>query len=191
MERFVMNTYISLLRGINVSGQKKVSMAELKKLYESLGFKSVSTYIQSGNVVFQYPDTNTTKLTGRIEAKIKQYFKFDVSVLIRTKNEFQAVIENNPFRNKDSHKLHVTFMSDISSRIQTDEINKLKEKSEGFSIHDKQIYLFCPNGYGKSKLSNTFFERKFKVTATTRNWKTVSTLCDIANSIQFNKTSGR
>lgn len=182
-----MNTYISMLRGINVSGQKKVSMEELRKLYESLRLKSVRTYIQSGNVVFQHPDTDTAKLASKIEEKIKQYFDFDVSVLIRTKNEFQAVIENNPFRNKDPGKIHVTFMSDGPTGIQVDDINKVKERSEGFSIYGKQIYLFCPNGYGKSKLSNTFFERKLKVTATTRNWKTVSALFEIANSMHVRK----
>lgn len=178
-----MNTYISMLRGINVAGQKKVSMEELKTLCESLGFKSVKTYIQSGNVIFQYPDTNTTKLEGKIEAKIKQHFKFDVSVLIRTRKEFQKVIESNPFHNKDLTKVHVTFVSDTPTRILSDEINKVKDRSEGFSIEGKQIYLFCPNGYGKSKLSNAFFERKSQVTATTRNWKTVLSLNNIANSM--------
>jgi uncharacterized protein (DUF1697 family) len=175
--------YISMLRGINVGGQKIINMEDLRKVYESLGLKSVKTYIQSGNVVFQHSYTDTTKLADKIEFKIKRYFKFDVSILIRTKNEFQTVIKNNPFHNKDQSKTHITFMSDCLPNIPIDDINKVKNRSELFSIQGKQIYLFCPNGYGKSKLNNTFFERKLKVTATTRNWKTVSTLYDIANSM--------
>jgi uncharacterized protein (DUF1697 family) len=178
-----MAIYISLLRGINVGGQNKISMEDLRKIYESLGLKSVKTYIQSGNVIFQYSNTSTTKLANKIESKIKQYFKLDVAVLILTKNEFHMVIENNPFHNEDQNKIHTTFISSCPTDIPIDDMNKIKDRSELFSIIDKQIYLFCPNGYGKSKLSNMFFERKLKVIATTRNWKTVSALYDIANSL--------
>jgi uncharacterized protein (DUF1697 family) len=158
-------------------------MDELKKLYESLEFKLVSTYIQSGNVIFQHRDTNTTKISEKIETKIKQYFKFDVSVLVLTTNEFYTVIENNPFKDKETNKLHVTFLSHISTDIQIGEINKVKDKSERFLILGKQIYLLCPNEYGKNKLNNTFFEKKFKTKATTRNWNTMSVLYDIAKSM--------
>lgn len=169
-----------MLRGINVAGQKKVSMEELKKLYESLGFKIVQTYIQSGNVIFQFHDTNVSKLQKIIERKIKQSLGFDVLVLIRTKNEFQILIENTPFLNKDIGKLHITFLSYAPIHVPLEEINKIKDKSEEFSISNREIYLFCPNGYGKSKLSNNFLERKLKVSATTRNWRTVTKLFDIA-----------
>ena len=174
-----MTTYISMLRGINVSGQKKIAMAELKKLYESLGFKNVQTYIQSGNVIFEYSDANLSKLISKIEKKIKEYFGFDVLVLIRTKDEFQKLIENTPFSKKDNNKLHVTFLSSIPTDSPIEEINKVKYKSEEFFISGKEIYLFCPNGYGKSKLSNNFFERKLKLSATTRNWKTITKLLEI------------
>ena len=177
-----MKTYISMLRGINVGGQKKVNMEELRKIYESLEFRSVRTYIQSGNVVFQYFDTNTTKIADMIKAKIKQYFKFDVSVLIRTKNELHVVIKNNPFHNKDQSKTYVTFVSNYLSDIHLNDIIKYKDKSELISISGNQIYLFCPNGYGKSKLNNAFFEKKLKITATTRNWNTVSALYAITDS---------
>lgn len=175
--------YISMLRGINVAGQKKVRMDELKKLYESLGFKAVQTYIQSGNVIFQFPNTNISKLQNMIERKIKGSLKLDVHVLIRTKNEFQILIENTPFQKKDITKLHITFLSDVPVHVPLDEINKTKGKSEEFSISDREIYLFYPDGYGKSKLSNNFFERKLKTSATTRNWKTITALFDIAKSI--------
>lgn len=93
----VMKKYISMLRGINVSGQKKIKMNELRTLYESLGFRPVKTYIQSGNVIFKSPASDTSELVSNIETKIKQTFGFSVSVIIRTASEFQHVINNNPF----------------------------------------------------------------------------------------------
>jgi len=175
-----MNTYISMLRGINVSGHKKIKMEELKKLYETLGFSDVQTYIQSGNVVFKTSDTNISKLIGKIEKKIKSVFHFDVPVLIRTKNSFRKLIRNTPFVNKDFSNLHVTFLSDSPSHLPLDEINKIKDESAEFFISDKEIYVFCPNGYGRTKLNNNFFEKKLGITVTTRNWKTVNKLLEMA-----------
>jgi uncharacterized protein (DUF1697 family) len=119
-------------------------------------------------------------LKNEIEKKIKQSFGFDVYVFIRTKNEFERIIKNNPLTGKDNSKLHVTFLSDKPTNFPIEEINKVKDKAEEFSSSDKEIYLFCPNGYGKTKLSNNFFERELKVSATTRNWKTVNTLYSMA-----------
>lgn len=178
-----MKTYVSMLRGINVSGQKKIKMHELKTLYQSLDLKEVKTYIQSGNIVFRCPNTNSKELKKEIERKIKESFGFNIAVLIRTKDEFERVIERNPFLKKDITKLHVTFLSDYQKKVPIKDINSVKEKSEEFSISGSEIYLFCPNGYGKSKLSNNFFEKKLNVSATTRNWKTVNKLLSIAGSI--------
>ena len=155
-------------------------MEVLKKLYESLGFKNIQTYIQSGNVIFEGPDTKISKLINEIERKIKKSFGFDVLVLIRTKNDLQKLIDNNPFTKKDTTKLLVTFLSDTPIQSPIDEIVKIKDPSEEFYIYGKAIYLFCPNGYGRSKLSNNFFERKLKLSATTRNWKTVNKLLELA-----------
>jgi uncharacterized protein (DUF1697 family) len=175
-----MNSYISMLRGINVSGQKKIKMEELKKLYESLGFSDVQTYIQSGNVIFKSSEKDASKLAGRIKQKMKQIFGFDVSIIIRTKDELEELIKNNPFTKKDASKLHVTFLSTLPISVPVDEINKVKSEAEEFFIADQAIYLFCPNGYGRSKLSNTFFEKKLLVSATTRNWGTVKSLFNMA-----------
>ena len=177
-----MGTYISMLRGINVGGQKKLKMDGLKKLYESLGFRQVQTYIQSGNVVFQCSGTDILKLTNMIEKSIKQSFGFEAPALIRTRDEFRKLIKNNPFSGKDAGKLHVTFLSNIPVHLPKEEINKAKGEAEEFSIIGREIYLFCPDGYGRSKLSNSFFARKLKLPATTRNWNTVNKLYAIAQS---------
>lgn len=175
-----MNRYISLLRGINVSGQKKIKMDVLKVLYESLDLKEVRTFIQSGNVIFLSSESGSAKLAARVEKKIKQAFNFEVVVFIRTEQEFEKLIAKNPLAKLDENKLHVTFLSDFPPNIPTEEIEKVKGKSERFSISGREIYLFCSDGYGRTKLSNNFFERKLKMPATTRNWKTVKALCEMA-----------
>jgi uncharacterized protein (DUF1697 family) len=169
-----------MLRGINVSGHKKLKMGELKKLYESLGFSDVQTYIQSGNVIFKSSGKDVSKLASSINEKIKEIFGLDVGVIIRTKDELEQLIANNPFAKKDESKLYVTFLSAIPTNVPTDEISKVKNKAEEFFVTDQAVYLFCPYGYGRSKLSNTLFEKKLKVSATTRNWETVKALLNMA-----------
>jgi len=179
-----MKIYISMIRGINVSGQKKIKMNELKLLYESLNYKNVVTYIQSGNVIFKHTDSDYSVLSKSIEDKILEAFGFHVIVFIRTVNDLKNIVKNNPFlkrREEDINKLHVTFLSHKPSQSLTDEIDILKYKPDEFYLNENEIYLFCPNGYGRTKLSNNFFERKLKVSATTRNWKTLNKLIEIAN----------
>jgi uncharacterized protein (DUF1697 family) len=175
-----MSTYISMLRGINVGGQKKIPMTELSKLYVSLGFTHVKTYIQSGNVIFDSSDADIQKLSAEIQQTIKNFSGFDVPVFIRTIAEFATLIKNNPFTDKDLAKLHITFLSGSPTGQFIHEINTVKDDLEEFMVCGKEIYLFCPNGYGRTKLTNNFFEKKLNQLATTRNWHTVNTLLSMA-----------
>ena len=176
-----MKTYISLLRGINVSGHKKIAIADLKALYETLGFTNLVTYIQSGNVIF------TAKVTKNLEQIIEQAitkkYAFDVPVLIITPEELSRVIAKNPFlkdKTVDPEKLHVTFLSTKPVQELLDKLAPAHYLPDRFNIIGSTVYLSCPNGYGQTKLTNTFFENKLKVRATTRNWKTVKKLLEIA-----------
>ncbi len=181
-----MQTYISILRGINVSGQKKINMAELKALYETLNFKNVRTYIQSGNVIFEYKQIDPQKLSKQIEQIIAQKYHFEVSVIIRLVNEIGHVLNINPFLTKndiDVSKLHVSFLSETPKQIDIDKIKILDYKPDEFIIIGKEVYVHCPNGYGNTKLTNTFFEKKLNLTATTRNWKTVNEIHKIMKPI--------
>jgi uncharacterized protein (DUF1697 family) len=176
--------YISILRGINVSGQKKIKMADLKSLYELLGFQNVVTYIQSGNVVF---DT-TLKMKSDIKAKIvkaiETRYKFHVPVEIRTNREIGDIVKNCPFGSvdleEDGTKVLVTFLSSKPSETRISDVQKYVAPPEQLVVRGKRVYLYCPNGYGKSKLSNTFLENKLGVEATTRNLKTVYKLYEIS-----------
>ncbi len=178
-----MNTYVSLLRGINVGPTKKVKMEDLVALYESLGLKNVWTYLRSGNVLFDSTDTDPKKLSAMLEERISRTVGFPVKVMLRTADELQQVITRNPFLqgvSRDTTKLHVTFLSDEPSARSVNEMSAIKDEVDGFVIMGREAYLSCPNGYGRTRFSNTFFEKKLGVVATTRNWKTVTALAAMA-----------
>jgi uncharacterized protein (DUF1697 family) len=175
--------YISILRGINVSGQKLIKMDALRALYENLGFKDVTTYVQSGNVVFNTKTTDVLKLEKKIAAQINTEFGYEVPVLVLTIDQLKKVIQNNPFlkdKQKDVAFFHVTFLSQPPVKNQLTGIEEKKTAGEAVALVDTVIYLYCPNGYGKTKLTNNFIETKLKVDATTRNWKTVNELYKMA-----------
>ncbi len=178
-----MTTYVSMLRGINVGGRKRIRMGQLVALYESLGLTNVRTYVQSGNVVFDSEVTDGSRLIRLIEEGITKTFGFSAAVLIRTKDELARVVENNPFLKEkgiDTGKLHVTFLSDFPDGAALDQVRAVGDGSDSFAVTDREVYLHCPNGYGRTKLSNDLFEKKLKLSATTRNWRTVTALLQIA-----------
>ena len=172
--------YLSLLRGINVSGQKKIKMADLKVLYESLGLKNVSTYIQSGNVMFDSDLSETDKVISLIETEIEKQYQFFVPVVLRTKEEIEKIITNCPFSEaKDeayATKVLVTILNDVPEQEKIEELKSSVKPPEKLVVCDKEVYIFCPNGYGKSKLTNNFIEKKLERSATTRNWKSINKL---------------
>ena len=178
-----MYTYISMLRGINVSGQKQVRMESLRESYEGLGFSRVRSYVQSGNIIFESPEIEPSVLRKRIEAKIEQAYRHQISVFIRQPHEFQSLLAGNPFinaGNADLSKLHVTFLYHVPSEPWWSEMASPRDSSDEFARGEMAIYLFCPNGYGKTRLSNSFFERRLGMPVTTRNWNTVNALYKLA-----------
>ena len=177
-----MKTFISLLRGINVSGQNRVNMPELKRAYEALGLTNVRTYIQSGNVVFECAEQDPGILAERIEVEIARTFGCSVRVLLRDQNQFQRILEGNPFlheRSEDPEKLYVTFLAGRPSEAILRQLIAPAGIPDEFRACGQEIHVFCPNGYGKTRISNTFFEKKLGIPATTRNWKTVNALYEI------------
>lgn len=178
-----MSTYIALLRGINVSGQKLIKMTELKELFEKQGFQNVLTYIQSGNVIFYSKEKSSDKIKKIISNSIKQEFGFDVGVLVITPDIIEYVLKNNPFikKKKEVDKLYVTFLSEQPSAANVKKLNSTNYSPEEYIINGKLVYLYVPNGYGKTKLNNNLFENKLKVEATTRNWKTINKLWELSN----------
>ena len=184
-------TYIALLRGINVGGNKPIRMSQLAELCESLGFTNIRTYVQSGNVIFDAREAIPEDIAGKLEKALQRRFGFEVKVFVRTPRELSDIIAGNPLIRKrgiDRKKLHVTFLLTRTPLKTTAGLDVLKAANEMVVLKVEHIYLYCPNGYGKSKLSNPNIERKLRVVATTRNWNTVCALRDLAEGLQKGST---
>ncbi|MBP7823005.1 DUF1697 domain-containing protein [Candidatus Gracilibacteria bacterium] len=177
-----MNTYIALLRGINVSGQRMIAMKDLKALLIKAGYEGVMTYIQSGNIVFKSAETNKKTLQKDIAEIIEKHYNFAVPILVLTAEEVEKIIKKNPYNDskKDATKLHVTFLDSMPEKKLLETTRDEKFQSDEFHIDNTIIYLYCPDGYGMTKFSTMFFERKLAVTATTRSWKTLLELEKLA-----------
>ena len=178
-----MEIFISLLRGVNVSGSNRVRMEDLRALYAGQGLSNVRTYLQSGNVVFESGEPDETTLAGMIETKIRQTLGLEVPVLIRSAAEWAGLLQSNPFlndRQENPDHLYVTFLRCSPGELDMKNLKPPADEQDEFYLVGREIHLFCPNGYGRTKLSNGWFEHKLKQTATTRNWKTVTALHQMA-----------
>jgi len=178
-----METYIAILRGINVSGQKSIKMADLKTHLEEMGYHKVETYIQSGNVVFDHETSPPQDLAKDIEEKIFEKYGFQVPTIVKLPSELEHTLGHNPFLQdprKDPNRMYVTFLSEAPSSISMAKVENIDHSPEEFVLDGANIYLFAPLGYGRAKMNNNFFENKLKVAATTRNWKTVNKLAEMA-----------
>ena len=179
-----MTRYISILRGINVGGKRKILMADLRELYQSLGFENIITYIQSGNVIFESKKKNANSIfTKKIKEAIFEKYGFDVPVIIRSVEEIKSIFETNPFLQKEGvqvENLCVTFLSEIPTDENLEKINTYDYSPDLFQIIENNAFIFIEGKYHKSKLTNNFFEKKLKVSATTRNWKTVKKLLELS-----------
>lgn len=162
-------------------------MTDLVKLYEGIGFKKVITYIQSGNVIFNsIHDASISELTQKIESAIFKKYGFQVPVIIRTADEMKAILRSNPFLKGEGYateKFYITFLEDKPQPADIEKINHFNSPPDRFIIINREIYLDCAGGYGTTRLSNTFFENKLKVRATTRNWNTVNKLVELTTKV--------
>lgn len=176
-----MTTYIALLRGINVAGQKKVPMADLRILLENLGYHNVKTYIQSGNVVFQSETKVNTDLAVEIQKELFNYFQFEVPVLVKTVEALQAVFESNPFEGSKHLATYFTLLHSKADAKVMRQVQAENYPGETFVITTECVYFYSETGYGKAKCNNNFFERELRVLATTRNFKTMQKLLSLCS----------
>ncbi len=174
-----MNSYIALLRGINVSGQKKIKMADLRAHLSELPMSDIQTYIQSGNIVFDSEIDTKTRLEQMIQEKIFEKYQFEVPTLIIDATILDYVLTHNPFvkdPEKDPKRFYVTFLSDIPETLQVEKLDPERYLPEEFALDHNIIFFYSPSGYGRAKMNNNFFEQQLKVQATTRNWRTIHKL---------------
>jgi uncharacterized protein (DUF1697 family) len=182
----MMPTYVAMHRGINVGSGKMVKMERLRASFEALGFGGVRTYVQSGNVIFESEQKSPAGLSKKSEEKIQRDFGFEVPVLVKTSKEIEQIVSDNLLvkeKGIDHSKLHVTFLSDASPKTAVKVLEPLASGRERFRILNREIYLYCHDGYGNTKLSNNAIEKKLSVVATTRNWRTVNTLLEICRPL--------
>ncbi|MCF4100382.1 DUF1697 domain-containing protein [Gillisia sp. M10.2A] len=172
---------IAILRGINVGGKRKILMADLKMLCEKLELQEVKTYIQSGNLIFSSHEQNSD-IENKLEKTISDEYGFEVPVIVRTSTELLSLVNKNPFYNSkaDINKLHITFLKFRAAKEDIDHVLTCTHEPDRFIIDGKEVFLYCEGKYHQSKLTNNFFEKKLKVPATTRNWKTILKLLELS-----------
>lgn len=177
-----MTTWIALLRGINVSGQKNVPMAELRALHEGLGHADVVTYIQSGNVVFDADATDPPALARSIEEAVSSEFGFEVPVVVRTAAELTAAAAASPHTaaGVDPRRVAVVFLREVPDAERIAGFDPEAHHPDVGVLAGREVHLWCPSGFGRTKLTNAYLERRLGVVATTRNWRTVQKLADLA-----------
>src|SRR5271157_957874 len=181
-----MTVIISMLRGVNVGGHNKIKMDALRDLFESLGLRDAQTYVQSGNVVFRTDAKNIAPLAKRVEDAIELKFGFRPGVILRSTAELRDVIARNPFakrRGIDASKLLVTFLAAAPSPEARDEILRIKTSPEEVRIDDRELYVYFPDGMGRSKVWPAI-EKALKKSGTGRNWNTVTKLLEIAERLE-------
>jgi uncharacterized protein (DUF1697 family) len=182
-----MNSWIALLRGVNVGGHNKISMDTLRETCVSLKLRSPRTYIQSGNVVFGSAETDAVKLASRIESAIEKRCGFRPSVMLRNAAEMRDVAARNPFAGRkevDPAKLAVFFLATTPQSEVGKKVMAIAVGSEEIRVDGRELYIYFPDGQGRSKLPPVL-DRTLKMPATARNWNTVMKLLAMAEDPEF------
>lgn len=175
--------YIALLRGINVGGHRKLKMKDLRAMLKSMGFKNISTYIQSGNVVFETDETDVGNLESSIKEQIDEQFGYQVPVIIRTHATFKKALNNIPYEKKEGWKRYITFLSEAPDTDQKKLLESQSSTIEQFSVGDKEIYVQVDKQTSqKPKFSSSFIQQKLNISATNRNLRTVNKILELASS---------
>ncbi|WP_411893373.1 DUF1697 domain-containing protein [Winogradskyella sp. A2] len=177
-----MNIFIALLRGINVGGHKKMPMADLRALLSNSGLENVQTYIQSGNVVFQSSITDKFEIEALIKNSILSHFGFEVPALVKTHLQLQTTMDNCPFDEEKKIKSYFILLDSVPKKEDVKEATKKQYDGEEYLILNNCIYYYCEKGYGKAKFNMSYFERKLKVAATSRNYKTIIKLIELSSA---------
>lgn len=178
-----METYITLLRGVNMTGHNLIKMTGLVNLLRQIGYIDAETYIQSGNIVFTCHNDSRDDVSLVIRKAIFAEFNLDIGVITRTLDEMTKIVSANPFIEEsdfDQSKMAVIFLEQNPSDAQVSKVADIDYPPDKFHINGSEIYIYCPSGFGQTKLYTNFFEAKMKVTGTARNWRTLTRLLEIA-----------
>ena len=174
----LMTRFIALLRGVNVGGKRKVAMADLKAVFAEAGGQDVTTYIQSGNVVFTHRSRSPKKLAADLEERVEATTGLAVPVYLRSAREWEDVIAANPFPDVDPATLHVAFLEGEPTPGSVDSIDRAGFAPEEFELVGREVYLHRPNGMARTKLPHAL--EALGRPMTVRNWRTVTKLAELA-----------
>jgi len=167
-----------------MAGHNSIKMTELSLLYKRLGFKYIKTYVQSGNVIFKADEAVSEKETAqKIEAEIFRKYGYTVPVMIRSIEEIKSLLKTNPYLatpDFDPSKMAVIFLHEVVTDLQNEKMRNVNYPPDKFQITGREIFIYCPDGFGRTRLYTNFFENKMKVTGTARNWKTIKTILSLA-----------
>ena len=177
-----LGAHVALLRGLNVGGKNKLPMLDLRAMFTLAGCEAVETYIQSGNVVFRAGAALATRIPGLIANAIEERFDFRVPVVLRTVDELREVVASNPFLDvlDDTKTLHVAFLADTPEDDRVAQLDPDRSPPDAFRVRGREIFLQCPSGLARTRLTNSYFDSKLATISTVRNWRTVLTLLRMA-----------
>jgi uncharacterized protein (DUF1697 family) len=174
--------YVALLRSVNVAGHGRIAMGELRSSFEDLGYEDVTTYIQTGNVLFRTATKSEKAVVDAIEGRLAADFGNAPAVLLRTVPDFLRIGRSSPFAKKgaDAARHHVTFLDTKPSAAARAAFDPPPSRRDEIVLDGREVYVSTPDGYAETKYSGAFIERRLGVVSTTRNWNTVSKLCALA-----------
>jgi uncharacterized protein (DUF1697 family) len=180
-----MKTWIALLRGINVGGHNRLPMKSLSQIFEFADCKSIKTYIQSGNVVFNARIKSVDKFGDAIGKAIETEHGFRPAIQLITAGALRTAIASNPYPHAASEpkSLHLSFLDGPPLKSQVRDAEHLLSDSESFAVIDSWLYLHAPDGVARSKFANGI-DRAFRMNTTARNWRTVTKLAELAATIE-------
>lgn len=176
------DVHIALLRGINVGGKNRLPMKDLSAMFVEAGCDGVRTYIQSGNVLFRPDGTSVDDIASVISASIRDRFGYEIPVVTRSAAELEAIAQANPFvaAGAETDKLHAVFLANAPDAEHVKALDPDRSPPDEFMVRGREIYLHCPNGMARSKLTNAWFDSQLSTVSTMRNWKTVRKLIELA-----------
>ncbi|MEO1546340.1 MAG: DUF1697 domain-containing protein [Bacteroidota bacterium] len=175
-----METYIILLKGVNVGGNNRIKMAEFREHLLKKGFKNVKTYIQSGNIVLSH-DSFIDEVKKEVVEVLSQDYGYNVSVLVFTLQQFEDILAKCPYdMPENDKKVYFSFLEEVPDTKLLEEFQSISFPDELFELGEQCIYLLFQSGYSKANMTNTFIIKKLKVAASTRNLKTVKKILELA-----------
>ena len=173
--------HVALLRGINVGGKNRLPMKDLAEIFAKAGCRNVTTYLQSGNVIFSAPASLLKRIPEVVSKDIAKRFGYQIPVLVRSSEEIAQIIRDNPFlqAGKPEETLHVYFLADLPIALAIKSLDPNRSAPDVFCVRNREVYLHLPNGMAATKLTNTYFDSKLSTTSTARNWATVLKLYEM------------